>query len=80
MSQVVLKMTPSRLYWLRSIDASSSWVRDCGRTTHRASGRRMPELHYLWLVENGLVECDCGNLYLSHKGREALAKAGSDAS
>lgn len=65
-------LTENRRLWLSTIEASSDWIRDNGRSFNFRTDRRMPEPVYLWLIENKLIDCDCGNLSATTKGRELL--------
>lgn len=74
-----INVTESRALWLRKLDSANEqvgyFVRDCGKTRHTRSKRLMPEPVYMWLLENHLIEVDCGNIWLSEKGKAVLAQA-----
>lgn len=78
MSTKDLKVTETRLLWLRKLDAMNErvgyFVRDGGVTRHTLSGRRMPEPIYMWLVEHHLIDVDCGNIQFTAKGQSLLNK------
>lgn len=81
-----LKVTETRLLWLRKLEAMNErvgyFVRVGGVTRHTLSSRRMPERVFLWLVEHHLIDVDCGNIQFTAKGQDVLhdilgkAKAG----
>jgi hypothetical protein len=71
--KTAIKLTETRAIYLGKIAASDDWIRDCGRTFNCRTNKKMPETVYSWLAENGLVDCDCGNLNATPKGKEALA-------
>lgn len=76
---VWINVTNNRLTWLSTLDKATEktgyFIRDCGETRHTLSNRRMPETVYVWLIEHHLIEVDCGNIWLSEKGKAVLAQA-----
>lgn len=64
-----LKLTPNRLHWLNTVEASKDWERRNGATRHARTGRKMPEPVFWWLIEQRLIETDCNSVKASEKGR-----------
>lgn len=68
-----MRMTPKRAMWLEKMHKESHWIRDSGQTINTRSDRKMPEPIYFWLVDNELIDVDCGDITVSAAGIDLLA-------
>jgi len=67
---MTVKLTETRATWLGKI-ARGGFTRQAGGPTIKGRSR-MPELAWLFIVENGLARVDCGDVTISDRGEAAL--------
>jgi len=73
-----LIVTEQRLTFLQKV-ASGNWIREDCKAQNIHSGAKIPEPTYMWLIENKLVDCDCGDLKVTNLGHEVIRRANEEA-